>query len=385
MKISTLHSGLRILAIVLGISVASQASAKYFSHPASSSEFRTVKVEYAPATGLSLFGALNNSGSGSMGILRIPVAQIASPILRDGGHDGDHGGDDTTGGGDTTDGDGGHHDGDNDSTGNGGPHDGDTTGGNFGDTTNCGGDSTGHHDHGHFGGGDGNDTIDCPHHHADNDDSTNVNDTNALALFGGSHKSVFVKSHGTQANVTFTFTNNLPSSVTISSLTLASGKNFAIASAIPTRNRPAIIAAGASIVVKIAFKATDINLHTDQLLVQSGSMQMPNTITLQGQQIASVASVASSLPPGVTITMSPNPMTSSIKVALTNVTNASAVIYDMTGKQVVSAPINSGQWIWNGTASDGTSLLSGSYLVRLTGISTDGSAFSTTQKIILAR
>jgi hypothetical protein len=193
-----------------------------------------------------------------------------------------------------------------------------------------------------------------------------------------------VKSHGQLAAVTFNFQNNLPTSVTISNMTLASGRNFTIVSGAPSRNRPAKLASGATISLKIAFNAADNIVHTDQLMVQSSSAQTLNTIALQGQQITA-ASVANSLPAGVTVTLAPNPVTTSMKVAITNVTNASAAIFDMTGKQVVQTSIGSGEWVWNGTATDGTSLLAGSYIVRLTGVSADGSPFASTQKIILAR
>jgi hypothetical protein len=357
MKISTLYRTLRILAIVLGISVASQVSAKYFYHPAASSQTRTVKIEYAPTTDLSVFGTFNNANSGSLRILRIPVPSFAVMAFCGSGRDSSGG--DTTGGNDSLDGDHGH--------------------GGFGDHEGDDDSSGGNNDTTHW----GNDTIDYGHHHADNDDSTNVNDTNAHTLFNGGRQSIYVKTHSNQASVTFTFTNNLTSSVTISNIALASGRNFAITSGAPTHYNPSRLAPGAKINLKVAFTATDYSIHTDQLLIQSNSSQTASTITLQGQQVTAAASVANSLPAGVTITMAPNPMTSSMTVNLVGVTSASAAIYDLVGKQVISTPINSSQWIWNGTAKDGTTLLSGTYIVRLSGLSADGSPFVSTQKIVL--
>ncbi len=389
MKRATLHSTLRIVAIMLGITIASHASAKYFHDPAVSSDLRIVKVVYTPASDLSVFGTFNNSGSGFLGILRIPSSPITTLTLCDGGdHGRDGGGDDSTGGGDTTGGLGGdttHHCGGfgGDTTHHCGGLGGDTT---FfgGDTTHCGGfggDTTGGGDHNGL--GDDNDTVDCGHHHAGND-TTNVNDTSTHTLFGGGRQSIVVKSHGQQATVTFTFKNNLTSSVTISNTALASGRNFTIVSGAPTRYKPAKLAAGASISLTIAFNAADNSVHTDQLVIQSNSAQTLNSITIQGQQVAA-ASVANSLPAGVTITAAPNPMTTSLKVAIAGVNSASVIIYDMTGKQILSSPVTSTEWVWNGNASDGTMLLSGSYMVRLSGVSADGSPFSSTQKIILAR
>ena len=116
------NSTLRILAIVLGITIASQASARHFRNSDANS-FRTVTVVSTPTN--SVFGDLN--GTGFVGTLRAPISSpFASIVLRDGGDhgDGDHG-DDTTGGDDTNGGNGGPHDGDTTHH-NGGPgHDGD--------------------------------------------------------------------------------------------------------------------------------------------------------------------------------------------------------------------------------------------------------------------
>ncbi len=373
MKKLTLHSTLRILTIVLGITIASQASARHFRNSDANS-FRTVAVVSTSTP--SVFGDIN--GSGFVGTLRIPVSSpFVSITLRNGGdHDGDNGGDDdSTGDDDTT----------------GGPHDGDTThhgggpghGDNDNDSTDLGGgDSTGG-DHGGDHGDNGNDTIECGGHHGHDNDSSEVNDSSSHSLFNGGKQSIVIKSHGQQANVNFTFTNNLATSVTITNMALVSGKNFIITSGAPSIYKPAKLAAGASISLKIAFNAADQNVHTDQLIVKSNSSATTTTISLTGQQL--VAASVSSLPAGVAITTAPNPMTSSLKVSLVGVNSASVLIFDLSGKQVLSSSLNSSEWIWNGTASDGTMLLSGTYIVRLSGISTDGTPFASTQKIILAR
>ncbi len=373
MKKSTIHLALRILAIVLGITVASQASARYFHNPAASVQYKLVKIE-TPAMGLSVFGTFNTAGS-EIGMLRIPMMPSALTTksgLFDGGHDGE----------DTTD--------DNDTTDNGGSHDGDTTDiggghghdGNGGDTTDVD-DTTGGGDHHGNSDNDGNDTVECPHHHGD-DDTTAVNDTNDHNLFNGGRQSIVMKSHGNGANVLLQFTNNLTTSVTVTNMALTTGKYFTIVSGAPTVHNPAKLAPGQSISMKVAFKATDYALHTDQLQVTSNSSQALSTITLSGVQVAA-ASVSNNIPAGVTITALPNPMTSRLKVDLTGVNSAAVVIYDISGKTVLSTSITSSEWVWNGTATDGSLLVAGTYIVRITGLSTEGAPFVTTQKIILAR
>ena len=383
MKTSIFRSGLRILLLVLGITFASQASARHYYRSASLPEIRSVNIEYVTSAVHNEFG-LNTQAPVFIGTLRIPYSPATSVTLRafDGGNDGD---DDTTGG-DTTD-DNDHHDGD-DSTGLGdhghhGHHGDDSTdvnddstnSGHHGDddSTDVSDDSTnsGHHgDHdstdvddstGHHGGHDGNDTIECDHH--GHDDSTDVDDSTEHSLFNGGHQSIVIKSHSNLANINFQFVNNLATSVKISGMSLSSGKNFTIVSGAPTLMHPAIVAAGGKITVKITFNAADRNIHTDQLLVQSNSSQTPSTIMLSGQQIAS-ASVPASLPAGVAITMLPNPMTSSLKTVLIGVEKASVAVYDMNGKLVFSSVLPSGEWIWNGMTSDGSALLSGTYIVQ---------------------
>ncbi|MDP4219926.1 MAG: T9SS type A sorting domain-containing protein [Bacteroidota bacterium] len=391
MRTPILHSTLRVLAIVLGITIASQAPARNFHTP---TQYRTVEIAVTSVTDLSFFGITNNAVPVFSGMLRIPVTPVMTTPLFDGGdHDGDRGGDDDSTGGDDSLGGDHHHHGDpsNDTTGGGpggpGHHDGDR------DSTDAGNDTVGggcgHHGSDSTGFGDrgGNDTVECGGHHGghDGDDSTAVSDTNAHTLFGNSPQSIVVKSHGKVANVVLQFTNNLTTTVKISSIALASGRYFTITSGAPTMMRPVTVAAGGTISVKVAFNAADYALHTDQLNVVSNSAQLTNSIALQGVQVAATASVSNSLPVGVTVTLLPNPMTSRLKVDLSGVSNASVVIYDMTGKQVLSSPIAASEWVWNGTATDGTQLLSGTYLVRLSGTSTEGASFVSTQKIILAR
>jgi hypothetical protein len=379
MKKTLLHRGIFVSLVLLGLSFATQVSARTFS------------------SGNSGYRMVNINGFGVSGVLIAPAFAPASPILRDGGDDdGDHGpggprdtndNDDTLRGGDTT-----HHrgggpdnDGDGDTTRLGG---GDTTGGGChghgGDTTGLG-DTTIFNDSTFFGhrGHDDDDTVECGGHH--HGDTTVVTDTNTHILFGGSNpQSIVVKSQGSQANVSIVFTNNLTTSVKITNMALTSGRYFTITSGAPTTKSPVTLKAGASITLKVSFNAADQTLHSDQIVVTSNSTLSANTISLKGQ-VAAAASVSTSLPAGVTITSYPNPVTSYLKVDLTGVNSAAAVIYDMQGKQVLAQSLSSNEWIWNGTAADGSALPAGTYIVRISGASTEGAAYVSTQKIVLAR
>ncbi|MDP4219925.1 MAG: T9SS type A sorting domain-containing protein [Bacteroidota bacterium] len=294
-----------------------------------------------------------------------------------------------------------HHDGDNDTTGHHGSGDNDSTGDHHGQS-----DTTAHHDGdndttGHHRGGDNDSTGDVHGHHdgdstdvgdidtvenhghADND-STDVTDTTDHILFGSGTQRVFVRSHSGQTAISFRFTNNSTVPVTISGASFTIGTNFLLQGNVPTAVNPVTLSSGASMKIQIVFRSADHAVHNDQLIIRSSSAQTSSTISLQGIQLAA-AKVSGNLPSGVSITAMPNPMTSLLKVTASGVRNVSVVIYDMLGKSVLSADINSAEWIWNGSASDGSMLLSGTYLVRISGISSEGEPFVTTQKIILQR
>ncbi|MEI8134472.1 MAG: T9SS type A sorting domain-containing protein [bacterium] len=377
MKKTLLRQGLFLSLVLIGISVSSQSFARHFVR---TTEYRTVQVNFTPATDNSVLADFTSSGTSFSGILRLPASVPTSPILFDGGEHGHHGeggpdeDDDSLDGQDTL---GGPQDSLDD-------HDGGPNGGGpdmGGDTSHCGG-----HDSSDIGEGphDENDTVDC-HHHGGNDndadDSTAVVDSNAHTLFGGAKTNIVMKSHGQKATVSLTFTNNLATSVTINRVALASGKYFTIASGAPTKAMT--LKAGASINLKVAFNAADQAIHNDQLVVTSNSAQITNQISIQAQQL-SAASVAS-LPTGVSITTYPNPMVTSLKINLNGVTSASAVIFNLSGNQVLSTSLSSSEWNWNGTSADGTLLPAGTYLIRINGVSADNTAFTTTEKIVLAR
>ena len=365
MKNFTKHLYLAI-ALFVGFAVVSQASARSFRHGnLSPIEYKMVKVE-APTFTDAALGTFYAAAPTFSGYMRVPILPtIVLPLLRDGGNDD---GDDTTddndtsddhhGDNDTTDND--HHDGDHDTTDN------DHHGGGH-DTTDVS-DST---DDGH----DMNDTLECHGHHDHGDnDSNDVNDTTSRAMFSGGHQSIVIKSHGQNAGVAFTFTNNLKTSVTLTGMSFITGKNFRVTSGAPTYANPVTLKAGQKISIKVSFTSTDNAVHTDQLQIQSNSAQAQSVITLTGIQTA--ASVSTTLPVGVSITMGPNPMTSRLVVDLTGVRDATIGIFDLTGKQVASANAVM-RWVWNAQSSDGT------YFVRISGTSDDGTSFATSRKVII--
>lgn len=363
---------LSFLVILLGLSAAFTVPADAH-HRYAVKEYKSLKIEATPFADLSAFGMNMPASASFSGILLVPKTAPLGlvPLLRDGGDDD---GDDTSD--DDTVGDGDHH------------HDGDTVGDDDHDGDHDGDTS----DVGDDGGDDDNDTIDVgdgdhgdDHDGADDDnDTTDANDTGDHAFFGGSAQSITFRTHTKYSNVSMQFKNNLSASVKITNVALASGMNFAIVSGAPTQMHPATLAPGARLMLTIRYTATDKNVHSDNLVVSSNSSTALNTISLHGQQMPA-SRVSGELPQGVTIGVTPNPMSSYLKVSLDGARNARVEIFDVSGKQVVSANVSLTQWLWDGMSTSGTTMLSGTYFVRLWGESTNGVPFTASRKIVLQR
>ncbi len=376
---------IHVLAIVACLSFTSVASATS-THRYPSPTYRAVNIELLPT--VSFFGTLNTSTPIFLGTLFVPI-QTPTLLSRQSGGDHDGGGndDDTTGDNDTINGGGGH--GDNDSTDN------DNGGGHHGnDSTDVDDDSTGND--GHHGGDstdgnghDSNDTLECGghgHHDGTGDnDSVEVSDTSNHSMFKGGRQSIVIKTSSQKTFVTFKFTNDLTTKVAVTHFALTNGTNFSIASAMPTVAKPINVAAGASISVKVSFSAQDAMRHTDQLQISSSGSTTPSVISLEGIKINATASVSTNvLPAGVSVTMSPNPMSSILKINVNGARNTAVAIYDMLGKQIFTQNINA-DFQWNGYSNDNMLLANGTFIARLSGESTEGKTFVISQKIMLQR
>jgi hypothetical protein len=79
----------------------------------------------------------------------------------------------------------------------------------------------------------------------------------------------------------------------------------------------------------------------------------------------------------LSLTVSPNPSRGSVRIALTGAENTSLQIFDMLGKEVYSSSGNS-EVQWNANAS-------GVYIVRATGIDTNGEEFIVSKRLVIDR
>lgn len=199
-------------------------------------------------------------------------------------------------------------------------------------------------------------------------------------LFPTEPRIVAIESFGTQPTKTFYFYNNLGIDVTVNSVSLKDGQYFAVQSTNPAT--PFLLHPNSQMSVTIVYTATDKAVHHDTLLfttthsiVQSGGFE------LQGVQ-AATSGVKAEIPSGVSITLAPNPMTSSITATIGGVTSATVEVYDILGTLLTSAPVMN-IWRWNATSSTGEHVSNGSYFVRINGVSNDGIPFVTTKRIIV--
>lgn len=380
--------------IGFAVSFVSNASARSNRYVAT--EYQKVTITYNDA---SIFVKYLPDASVFSAELLVPVHYSHVLSMNAAMYDG--GGDDSTGNGDTTDHDGDH--GGNDSTDYDGGHD--STGFGDHDSTDFGGhDSTGFGDHDStdfggldssgFGGRDSsdgdhssNDTIDCGHHygndstyHHGDDDSTGTNDTTTRTFFGSGSQSIVIKTGSKNAFVTFRFVNNSTNRITISKLMLLSGTSFSITSGAPVK--PMTLTPGATLPLTVCYTPNGHSGQSDQLLIMSNSTVAQNTIIFHGVN-APTASVSAALPAGVSVSVAPNPMASQLTVAVGGSRSTNISIYDLSGKLIRAASVNSTSWTWDGTASDGTQMINGTYFVRISLVSEDGTPFIQTEKIIL--
>lgn len=215
--------------------------------------------------------------------------------------------------------------------------------------------------------------------HHDND--VHTDDTTARPMFPTEKRTLAIESNGTNPTKTFTFTNNLTVDATVKSITLQTGQFFAIQSTNPTPT-PFVLHPNDVLTVTLVYTATDNLVHHDKLIIDADHALLANEFDVQGVK-AATSSVRNAVPAGVEITVSPNPMTTSLTANLTGVRSATVEVYDILGAKMFSTSV-ANQWIWNATTTNGAHIAAGSYIVRFSGVTNDGVAFVTSKQVIVA-
>ncbi|MBS1903337.1 MAG: choice-of-anchor D domain-containing protein [Bacteroidetes bacterium] len=212
------------------------------------------------------------------------------------------------------------------------------------------------------------------------DADTHTNDTVIRELYPNEPRVISIESHGDRPTKTFTFTNNLTVDVTVNGVTLKNGTYFQIQSTTPATT-PFVLHPSDNMTVTVIYTANDKDVHYDTLVINSTHNLLGTGFQLQGVR-AATSSVRAEIPSGVTISLTPNPMSSRLVATVTGTTSATIEVYDMLGKQLTSSA-TTGTWVWNATTDAGARVASGSYIVRISGVSTDGIPFVTSKRVVV--
>jgi hypothetical protein len=206
--------------------------------------------------------------------------------------------------------------------------------------------------------------------------SINTVDSVVRPLFPTDSRTLGLEGNGATVSTTFYFTNNLQVDCTVNKIWLASGQFFKISSTNPSPT-PFVLHPGDNLTVIITYTATDHYVHHDSLMIDANHNLQAQSFELQGVQLA--ASVSATLPADVAINVSPNPASSYVTVNMAGVRSADIQVIDLLGNIITTAKAAS-SYRW-----DASSSLSGSYIVRISGISTGGEQFVASKRIIVAK
>ncbi len=197
----------------------------------------------------------------------------------------------------------------------------------------------------------------------------------------GEPRTISIQSSGDNPTKTFTFSNNLSVDVTVSAISIDQKGSFFSIQAIHPESLPFILHPGDQFAVTVAFSANDNNVHTAKLKVTASHTITDVEYDMQGIHTGSISGVKEGLPASVSISMVPNPMSTSMAVTIGGVRSAMVEIYDLLGNELVSSSINS-NWNWNGMAN-GAKVAAGTYIVRFSGVTTGGEAFVASRRVVV--
>ena len=208
----------------------------------------------------------------------------------------------------------------------------------------------------------------------------NSTDTVVRPLFTDSKEKRTLAIEGNADHITtsFYFTNNIGVDATVNKVYLDDNTYFTITSTTPSPV-PFVLHPGDNLTAVVTYTATDHLVHHAHLLIDADhQIGATNSFDLQGFQVSG-ASVSNTLPSDVAITVSPNPATSFVNVAMSGVRNGNVEVYDMLGKSI-STSASSTSWKW-----DASNAVAGSYIVRISGESLNGERFTTTKRVVVTK
>lgn len=180
----------------------------------------------------------------------------------------------------------------------------------------------------------------------------------------------------------FHFVNNGPSNVKIVSVSLLDpSPEFAITGIQPTNTLPFTLAPSEKMSVGVLFTPSQVGkVFFNQLVITTEQGLQSVSFPIQALR-TTTSSVKESSDPNVSISLVPNPATTSVTIKTENTASISELtMYDVLGKSVKTlTPVSSSEC----TFDIEKSLARGSYIIRIVGKRTDGKPFVASRQLVI--
>jgi len=183
----------------------------------------------------------------------------------------------------------------------------------------------------------------------------------------------------TTTTTTVTFVNNTANPITVTGVTLADTTNFHVISTTPTL--PTVLQPGAQLNVVVGLTGNVPGFVSTDLMLNTSNSITPRNVIVQGILLAPQNDVKVRAAGDVKVLLSPNPSHGAVRVDLTNAAKAKVEVYDILG-QIVASGSASDYWSWNGTTAAGIAA-NGTYIVRITGVDTNGKNFTVSRQVVI--
>lgn len=206
----------------------------------------------------------------------------------------------------------------------------------------------------------------------------NGNDTDAHTLFPSQLEVLPMKSEQNTSSKIFRFVNNGQTNVKVSGLSLRDGKHFSITSP-KQSDLPITVNVGDHLDVELTFDANSNGFYTDSLIIVTDKALTSIPYHIQAVRTG-VASVKSSSSDPVSITIVPNPATTTTIIHASGITTTSMEIFDVLGNSI--ATHSGSEWQFN-TSESTRSLSAGSYFVRVSGFDSNGNPIVQTKRLVI--
>lgn len=201
-----------------------------------------------------------------------------------------------------------------------------------------------------------------------------------IQLFPAQTETLNIVTKESTTTQSFVFTNNLSTSVKVLGVSVKDGTHFSVSSP-KSADLPITVDAGKSLTVELSFDAGSNGQYSDSLVITTDHAAVAQQFVLHGTR-TSTADVVTT--PAVTpnLTVTPNPSPGNARLSVVGAANATLQIYSELGVLIASHE-NSTSWQLGAGDATGPQLASGAYIVRASGIGSDGRPFVTSKQIVV--